>query len=96
MGLKNLEIIEREDLVGRVKTTNAARFAQMMQKFKDHPLVGEARSIGMMGALELVADKKTRARFADLGRVGLICRNHFIGNGFIMRAVYDTMICARR
>lgn len=94
VGLKNLEIIETEDLVGRVKNTNAARFAKMMQKYKDHPLVGEARSIGMMGALELVANKKTRSRFADPGRVGLICRNHFIGNGFIMRAVYDTMICA--
>jgi len=94
VAFKNLEIIERENLVGRVKDTNAARFSKMFQKFKDHPLVGEARSVGMMGALELVANKKTRARFAELGRVGLICRNHFINNGFIMRAVYDTMICA--
>ena len=48
-----------------------------------------------MGAIELVADKKTRRRFDDPGRVGLICRDHFFREGFIMRAVFDTMVmCA--
>jgi putrescine aminotransferase len=66
----------------------------MLERFKDHPLVGEVRSVGMMGAIELVADKKTRRRFTDPGRVGLICRDHFFRDGFIMRAVFDTMVCA--
>jgi hypothetical protein len=66
----------------------------MLAKFKDHPLVGEVRSIGLLGAIELVADKRTRRRFADPGRVGLICRDHFFREGFIMRAVYDTMVMA--
>jgi putrescine aminotransferase len=48
----------------------------------------------MMGAIELVADKKTRRRFDNPGRVGLICRDHFFREGFIMRAVWDTMVCA--
>src|SRR6185503_19006479 len=55
---------------------------------------GEIRSIGLLGAIELVADKRTRRRFADPGRVGLICRDHFFREGFIMRAVYDTMVMA--
>ena len=94
VALKNLEIMERENLITKVNTETGPRLAKMLAKFKDHPLVGEARSVGMLGALELVANKRTHARFAELGRVGLICRNHFIDNGFIMRAVYDTMVCA--
>ncbi|MEQ1669579.1 MAG: aspartate aminotransferase family protein [Hyphomicrobium sp.] len=94
VALKNIEIIERERLVERVNEFSGPALARMLAKFKDHPLVGEVRSVGMLGAIELVANKKTRKRFADPGRVGLICRNHFFQNGFIMRAVFDTMVTA--
>lgn len=94
VAIKNLEIIERENLIARVKTHTGPALARMLSKFKDHPLVGEVRSVGMLGAVELVADKKTRRRFAEPGRVGLICRDHFFREGFIMRAVFDTMVCA--
>ena len=53
-----------------------------------------APSGSRLGAIELVADKRTRRRFADPGRVGLICRDHFFREGFIMRAVFDTMVMA--
>jgi putrescine aminotransferase len=94
VALKNIEIMERENLVPQVKEFGAPRMAKMLAKFKDHPLVGEVRSVGMMGAIELVADKRTRRRFDNPGRVGLICRDHFFREGFIMRAVFDTMVCA--
>jgi putrescine---pyruvate transaminase len=94
VALKNIEIMERERLVERVNEFSGPALAKMLAKFKDHPLIGEVRSVGMLGAIELVADKKTRRRFADPGRVGLICRNHFFENGFIMRAVFDTMVTA--
>jgi putrescine aminotransferase len=94
VALKNLEIIEEEKLVPRVKEFTGPALAKMLAKFKDHPLVGEVRSVGLLGAIELVADKRTRRRFADLGRVGLICRDHFFREGFIMRAVFDTMVTA--
>ena len=92
VALKNLEIIERERLVPRVRDFGAPALAKMLAKFKDHPLVGEVRSVGLLGAIELVADKRSRRRFADPGRVGLICRDHFFREGFIMRAVFDTMV----
>ena len=92
VALKNLEIIERERLVPRVREFGAPALAKMLAKFKDHPLVGEVRSVGLLGAIELVADKRSRRRFADPGRVGLICRDHFFREGFIMRAVFDTMV----
>ncbi len=94
VALENLEIMERERLVPRVKELTGPALKKMLAKFKDHPLVGEVRSIGLLGAIELVADKRTRRRFADPGRVGLICRDHFFREGFIMRAVYDTMVMA--
>lgn len=94
VALMNLEIMERERIVPRVKEYAAPALAKLLAKFKDHPLVGEVRSVGMLGAIELVADKRTRRRFDDLGRVGLICRDHFFREGFIMRAVFDTMVMA--
>lgn len=94
VALKNLEIMERERLVPRVKEFTGPALAKMLSKFKDHPLVGEVRSVGMLGAIELAANKRTRQRFADPGRVGLMCRDHFFREGFIMRAVWDTMVCA--
>jgi putrescine aminotransferase len=94
VALKNLEIMEEERLVPRVKEFGGPALAKMLAKFKDHPLVGEVRSIGLLGAIELVADKGTRRRFDEPGRVGLICRDHFFREGFIMRAVFDTMVMA--
>ena len=67
VALKNLEIMERERLVPRVKEFTGPALAKMLAKFKDHPLVGEVRSVGLLGAIELVADKATRGRFADPG-----------------------------
>lgn len=94
VALKNLEIIENEKLVERTRDVTGPALAKMLATIKDHPLVGEVRSLGMLGAIELVADKKTRRRFDNPGRVGLICRDHFFRQGYIMRAVFDTMVCA--
>jgi putrescine aminotransferase len=94
VALKNIEIMERENLIPKVKTTTGPRLAKMLAKFADHPIIGEVRSVGMLGAIELTSNKKKRTRFADPGRVGLICRNHFFDKGFIMRAVWDSMVCA--
>jgi putrescine aminotransferase len=58
----------------------------------DHPMVGEIRGVGLIGAIELTADKRTRRFFEKRGRVGVICRDYCIENGLIMRAVRDTMV----
>ena len=94
VALKNIEIMEREHLVQKVREETGPALAAMLQKFKDHPIVGEVRSKGLLGAIELTCNKKTRARFKNPGRVGLICRDHFFREGFIMRAVFDTMVCS--
>ena len=63
-------------------------------KLADHPLVGEARMTGLMGALELVPAKPARKRFAGDGSIGLRCREHSFRNGLVMRHVHDTMVIA--
>src|SRR3990170_1708659 len=94
VALKNLEIMEQERLAPRGKEIGAPALPPLLAQVKDHPLVGEVRSVGLLGAIELVADKRTRRRFDNPGRVGMICRDHFFREGFIMRAVYDTMVMA--
>jgi putrescine aminotransferase len=54
--------------------------------------VGEARIAGMVGALELVPDKSSRAFFPDRGRVGQLCRDMALKSGLILRATNDSML----
>ena len=93
VALKNLEIIEREGLIHRVKTDTGPYFAQALEeKISGHPLVGETRSVGLMGAIEIVKDKTTRERFLPAGSAAVIVRDHAIANGMMLRATGDTMI----
>ncbi|MDT4846412.1 Putrescine--pyruvate aminotransferase [compost metagenome] len=94
MALANLELMERENLVGRVKDDTGPYLARRFAELKDHPLVGGAETCGFVAGLVLVKNKATNAMFdADLG-VGMICRGHCFRNGLIMRAVGDRMIIA--
>ncbi|HAX21516.1 MAG TPA: aspartate aminotransferase family protein [Hydrogenophaga sp.] len=94
VALANLELMERENLVDRVKNDVGPYLAQRFAELKDHPLVGDAETCGFVAGLVLVKNKTTRQMFdADLG-VGMICRGHCFKNGLIMRAVGDRMIIA--
>ena len=90
----NLEIMERERIVERVRTEIAPYWAARWRELGDHPLVGEARTLGLLGALELVPRKPARAFFPERGTVGTRCRDLSVKNGLVMRAVWDTMIAA--
>ena len=94
VGLENLRILKEEGIVERVKAETAPYLQQRLRELADHPLVGEVRGIGMLGAIELVQDKATRKRFSGDVGVGMVCRGHCFNNGLIMRAVGDTMIIA--
>jgi putrescine aminotransferase len=91
--LANLAIIEREGLVARVRDDIGPYLQERWLRLGDHPLVGEARMKGMVGALELVPSKPSRTeKFADVGKVGTIARDISFGNGLVMRAVRDSLI----
>ena len=93
VALENLRILEEDGIVDHAGSVAGPYLAKKWNELGDHPLVGEARSIGMMGALELSPDKANRAPFAmDAGTVGLKCRQFCFENGLVMRHVRDTMI----
>jgi putrescine aminotransferase len=89
---ENLAILERENLVTRTRDETGPYLAAKWRELAGHPLVGEARSVGLIGALELVKDKATRTFFDRRGEVGTICRDFCFQNGLVMRATRDTMI----
>lgn len=89
--LANLRILERDGIIERVRTVLAPALAEIMASVSDHPIVGEARSVGLMAAIELVGDKQSKARIKDSA---LTCREFSYGEGLIMRAVEETMILA--
>ena len=90
--LANLKIIEEEKLIEKVRDQTEPYFAEKWASLGDHPMVGEARSLGLVGALELVPEKPSRKRFANVGEVGNLCRDRSFDNGLVMRAVRDTMV----
>ncbi len=92
VSLKNLEIIEREKLVDRVRDDIGPYFQARVQELSTHPLVGEVRGKGLLAAIELVKDKTHRTFFPRELDVGTQCRNHCFSNGLVMRAIRDTMV----
>ncbi len=91
VALENIRILREEKIVERVKSETAPYLQRRLRELSDHPLVGEVRGVGLLGAIELVKDKGTRERYVGQG-AGMICRNFCFNNGLIMRAVGDTMI----
>lgn len=94
VALANLDIMERENLVGRVREDVGPYLAKKFEEVAAHPLVGVAETCGFVGGLVLVKDKASKQTFDPDLSVGMVCRGHCFGNGLIMRAVGDRMIIA--
>ncbi|HQT66241.1 MAG: aspartate aminotransferase family protein [Rhodospirillales bacterium 20-60-12] len=94
VALANLDLIEEQGLVARAAEMGALLRAKLDEALGDHPLVGEIRNEGLIGAIELTSDKRNRAFFDKRGRVGTICRDFCFGNNLVMRAVRDSMVFA--
>ena len=94
VALANLELMEREKLVSRVKDDIGPYLAKRFAELNSHPLVGLAETCGFTAGLVLVKSKQTPTPFDSKLGVGMICRGHCFANGLIMRAVGDRMIIA--
>lgn len=93
VALANIDILERESLVERVADDIGPCFAVALTRLAGHPLVGEARSIGLLGAIEIVAEPGTNRRFTGTpGTAGPIVRDAAIERGLMVRAVRDTLV----
>jgi 4-aminobutyrate--pyruvate transaminase len=90
VALKTIEIYERDRTVEHVRKV-APVFEKRIAQFADHPLVGETRARGLIGAIELVADKKTRRAFDPKKGVGAIATDILQENGLIVRSMGDSI-----
>ena len=92
--LENLRIIEDEGLVERIRDDIGPYFAKGWKSLEAHPVVGQADCVGLIGGLQLAADKATRRRYAKPDDIGSLVRNHCLENGLIMRATADRMLAS--
>ena len=93
LGVKAIEIYQKRDIVGRVRSM-APQLAARLARLEDHPLVGNTRSVGLVGGAELVADKATRRAFDPKKGVAARAVAFLQERGAILRAIGDTIaIC---
>ena len=90
VAVRALEIYEERNILGHVGAV-APVFQERLKALSDHPLVGEARGIGLLGACELVANKETKQAFDPSQGVGAKCAAIAQENGLIVRAIGDNI-----
>lgn len=90
--LANIELMQRERIVENAGEKIAPYFQSKLSELASHPLVGQIRGVGMLGAIQLVPEKPANTPFIKSGAVSTVCRDYSNENGLIMRAVDDAMI----
>ncbi|MFL6795971.1 MAG: aminotransferase [Xanthobacteraceae bacterium] len=91
VALKALDIYARERLADQV-SRKAPQFQARLGGLADHPLVGEARGIGLIGAVELVADKATRRSFEATAGVAARAVRFAEEEGLIVRSIVGDVV----
>ena len=89
VALENLRIIEEKELVANA-AERGAELQAGLRKLAAHPLVGEARGVGLIAALEIIAPEGRADEFAP-GKLGAAMNAHFLKNGLISRNMMDAM-----
>jgi len=93
VALETLKIYEERDILGHVREIMPG-FQRRLRELGEHPLVGEARGKGLVGALELVEDKATRKNFDPAGGVAAYVGERAQAHGVITRCLGDNVnIC---
>jgi 4-aminobutyrate---pyruvate transaminase len=90
VALETLRIYEQDDILGHVRRV-APHMQTGLRRFAGHPLVGEVRGIGLIGAIELVADKSTKTSFDPAAGVGAFLNQRAHHHGVILRALGDSI-----
>jgi 4-aminobutyrate--pyruvate transaminase len=90
VALETLKIYEERDILRHVREV-APRFQEGLRRFAGHPLAGEVRGIGLIGGIELVRDKGTKAPFDPKLGVGATFALRAQEHGLIVRAMGDTV-----
>ncbi len=91
IALETLRIYEADDVIGHVSRV-APHLQQGLQAFKDHPMVGHVRGLGLIGAIELAQDPATRKPFDPKRGVGAYLVGRAQANGLILRVLPGDVI----
>ena len=91
VALEALSIYEERDVLGHVRRV-APLLQAGLRRLQDHPLVGEARGVGLVGALELVEDKASKAPYAAARGVGAYVGRRCEAHGLIVRVIGGDII----
>jgi putrescine aminotransferase len=95
VALENLRIIQEEGIIDHVRNVAHPYLKAKWDALADHPMVGEAKLVGLMGSIALTPNKAKRAKFAaEAGTVGYKTRERCFANNLVMRHVGDRMIIA--
>jgi 4-aminobutyrate--pyruvate transaminase len=90
VALENIRIIEERGLVDNAAAVGAV-LQRRLRELSGHPLVGEVRGVGLIAAVELVADKAGRTPFDPLGKAGALVVRQAQDNGLILRGIQDSV-----
>jgi len=93
VALETLKIYEERDIVGQVQSV-APALQDGLHRLSEHPLVGEARGVGLLGALELVKDKASKEPFTPEDGVGPYVGGRLQEHGLITRVIVDSIVFA--
>jgi putrescine aminotransferase len=91
VALENIRILREEKIVEHAGRELVPYFRAKIESFADHPLVGDARCVGLMGGLEIVKDKATREAYPREANIGQWCSTEALNRGLAFRANGDTM-----
>ncbi|MCB1378185.1 MAG: aminotransferase class III-fold pyridoxal phosphate-dependent enzyme [Alphaproteobacteria bacterium] len=90
VALKTIEIYQRDKIMEHAAAVSPL-FQKRLHKLGEHPLVGETRGVGLIGAIELVADKKTKRSFDPKRQLGATTINVMQDLGVILRNIQDSV-----
>ena len=93
VALRTLELMEERMLFEHAAAMGEV-FQERLNQLSNHQLVGEARGVGLIGAIELVSDKEDKTPFPPEQAVGAFCASRALINGLIVRPLGDSIaIC---